>query len=121
MSLVEVERISDGQLKGVVVGSYERGDRNISITRLCEIADFYGVGVADLVEEAGNGLTPARSLDAALHRTGIEARVTDWHHPSSAARGVTVRLAQPDAQRLATALAMATSLTEACGDAQLRP
>jgi transcriptional regulator with XRE-family HTH domain len=111
MSLLDVERISDGELKGVVVGSYERGDRNVSITRLCEIAEFYGVEIADLVAEAANGQTPARSLDSALHQTGIDARVTDWHHPSSATRGVMVRLAHSDVPRLAEALASAGAAT----------
>jgi transcriptional regulator with XRE-family HTH domain len=42
-SLQDVERRSDGRWKAAVIGSYERGDRNISATRLLELADFYGV------------------------------------------------------------------------------
>ncbi|MEX0836327.1 MAG: transcriptional regulator [Nitriliruptor sp.] len=49
LSLQEVERRSEGRWKAAVVGSYERGDRNISATRLLELADFYGVSAADVL------------------------------------------------------------------------
>lgn len=49
LSLQEVERTSDGRWKAAVVGSYERGDRNISATRLLELAEFYGVRPADVL------------------------------------------------------------------------
>lgn len=32
-----------------MVGSYERGDRALSVQRLCGLADFYGVAVSDLL------------------------------------------------------------------------
>lgn len=48
-SLQEVERASEGQWKAAVIGSYERGDRNISATRLLELAEFYGVRPADVL------------------------------------------------------------------------
>lgn len=55
LSLHGVERKSGGKWKAVVVGSYERGDRAVSVQRLAELADFYGVPVGDLLppEEAG--------------------------------------------------------------------
>lgn len=49
LSLHGVERKSGGKWKAVVVGSYERGDRAISVQRLAELADFYGVPVGDLL------------------------------------------------------------------------
>ncbi|HEV7206237.1 MAG TPA: transcriptional regulator [Jatrophihabitans sp.] len=49
LSLHGVERKSDGKWKAVVVGSYERGDRAVSVQRLSELADFYGVPVSDLL------------------------------------------------------------------------
>jgi transcriptional regulator with XRE-family HTH domain len=49
LSLQEVERASDGRWKAAVVGSYERGDRNISATRLLELAEFYEVSPADVL------------------------------------------------------------------------
>lgn len=48
-SLQEVERSSGGRWKAAVVGSYERGDRNISASRLLELAEFYGVSPAEVL------------------------------------------------------------------------
>src|SRR4051794_18546285 len=49
LSLHGVERKSGGKWKAVVVGSYERGDRAVSVQRLADLADFYGVLVSDLL------------------------------------------------------------------------
>lgn len=49
LSLHGVERKSAGKWKAVVVGSYERGDRAVSVQRLADLADFYGVSVGDLL------------------------------------------------------------------------
>ena len=43
LSLHGVEEKSEGRWKAVVVGSYERGDRAVTVQRLAELADFYGV------------------------------------------------------------------------------
>lgn len=51
LSLQGVEVRSGGRLRAVVVGAYERGDRGLSIARLAEIAEFYGVPVAELLPE----------------------------------------------------------------------
>lgn len=57
-SLQDVERRSEGEWKAAVVGSYERGDRNISASRLIELAEFYGVSPADILPTDG-GPRPA--------------------------------------------------------------
>lgn len=49
LSLHGVERKSGGKWKAVVVGSYERGDRAVSVQRLADLAEFYGVPVSDLL------------------------------------------------------------------------
>jgi transcriptional regulator with XRE-family HTH domain len=49
LSLHGVERKSGGRWKAVVVGSYERGDRAVSVQRLAELAAFYGVPVSELL------------------------------------------------------------------------
>lgn len=49
LSLQRVEQRSHGVWKAVVVGSYERGDRAVTVARLAEIADFYGVPMAELL------------------------------------------------------------------------
>ena len=51
MSLHGVEEKSEGRWKAVVVGSYERGDRAVTVQRLSELADFYGVPVGELLPE----------------------------------------------------------------------
>jgi transcriptional regulator with XRE-family HTH domain len=58
MSLQAVERKSDGKWKAVVVGSYERGDRSVSVSRLAELSDFYGVPINELLP--GGRSAPAR-------------------------------------------------------------
>ena len=49
LSLQDVERESEGRWKAAVVGSYERGDRNISATRLLELAEYYDVSPAEVL------------------------------------------------------------------------
>lgn len=49
MTLRDVEEQSDGRWKAVVVGSYERADRSVSLPKLRELAAFYGVDVAELL------------------------------------------------------------------------
>jgi len=57
LSLHGVEDKSDGEWKAVVVGSYERGDRAVTVQRLAELADFYGVPVAELLPGASGSAT----------------------------------------------------------------
>lgn len=57
LSLHGVEEKSRGRWKAVVVGSYERGDRAVTVQRLAELAEFYGVPVGELLP--ANGSTPA--------------------------------------------------------------
>lgn len=49
MTLQQVEEASDGKWKAVVVGSYERGDRAVSVSKLSELSDFYRVPVSELL------------------------------------------------------------------------
>ena len=57
LSLHGVEEKSQGRWKAVVVGSYERGDRAVTVQRLSELAAFYGVPVNELLPE--EHLSPA--------------------------------------------------------------
>src|SRR5579875_2743639 len=43
LSLHGVEEKSHGRRKAVVVGSYERGDRSVTVQKRAELAEFYGV------------------------------------------------------------------------------
>jgi transcriptional regulator with XRE-family HTH domain len=49
LTLADVEERSAGEWKAVVVGSYERGDRSMTVARLAEIATFYGVPMSHLL------------------------------------------------------------------------
>lgn len=49
MSLHDVQEASRGRWKAAVVGAYERGDRNVTIARLADLAEFYGVPVTELL------------------------------------------------------------------------
>jgi len=59
LSLHGVEEKSQGRWKAVVVGSYERGDRAVTVQRLAELADFYGVPVQELLP----GTTPGGAAE----------------------------------------------------------
>jgi transcriptional regulator with XRE-family HTH domain len=67
LSLHGVERKSAGKWKAVVVGSYERGDRAVSVARLAELADFYGVPISELL--------PSDDHNGAGGRTSISGKI----------------------------------------------
>lgn len=70
LSLHGVEEKSRGRWKAVVVGSYERGDRAVTVQKLAELADFYGVPVSELLPggAAPSPLAPAPKLVIDLER-----------------------------------------------------
>ncbi|MDT4922599.1 MAG: hypothetical protein QOG01_312 [Pseudonocardiales bacterium] len=82
LSLHGVERKSGGKWKAVVVGSYERGDRAVSVQRLADLADFYGVPVSDLLPPedssyaSGSGGSPLSRI--VLNLDKVQA-LTDGH------------------------------------------
>jgi transcriptional regulator with XRE-family HTH domain len=70
LTLQDVEERSDGEWKAVVIGSYERGDRAVSVAKLARLAQFYGVPMRDLLpvteptaDRAGNDDAPRVILD----------------------------------------------------------
>jgi transcriptional regulator with XRE-family HTH domain len=63
LSLHGVEEKSQGKWKAVVVGSYERGDRAVTVARLAELASFYDVPIVELLPDGTPGArheTPGR-------------------------------------------------------------
>ena len=56
LTLQQVEVLSNKRLKGSLLAAYERGDRNISVTRLHQIASLYSVPVNQLLPEEGEGV-----------------------------------------------------------------
>jgi transcriptional regulator with XRE-family HTH domain len=66
LSLQGVEAKSGGVWKAVVVGSYERGDRAVTVQRLADLAQFYGVPLAELLpgpSPAGVAAPPRLIID----------------------------------------------------------
>lgn len=51
MTLQDFEKFSRGEIKAVVIGSYERGTRSISLAKLVQLADIYQVPVDYFFEE----------------------------------------------------------------------
>lgn len=50
-SLADVEKISKGSLKAVVLGSYERCDRTLSLNRAIELANIFSIPLIHLLAE----------------------------------------------------------------------
>ena len=67
LTLQQVEEMSEGKWKAVVVGSYERGDRAVSVAKLAELSDFYNVPVSELL--------PKEDLAPGGHGNGRDAKV----------------------------------------------
>jgi len=60
MSLQDVQQASRGRWKAAVVGAYERGDRNVTVTRLSELSDFYDVPITELLPETEGAAAPGK-------------------------------------------------------------
>jgi transcriptional regulator with XRE-family HTH domain len=71
LSLSDVERLSKGSLKAVVLGSYERGARTLSIKRAITIAALYDVPLSQLFTEE----LPVEVISA--ERTVIDLRAVN--------------------------------------------
>ena len=63
LTLQDIERLSNGRIKAVVMGSYERGSRAISLARTIEIANLFAIPLSELIEESKN---PERGSDGQL-------------------------------------------------------
>jgi transcriptional regulator with XRE-family HTH domain len=72
LRLQDVEQLSGGRFKAVVIGSYERGDRAVSASKLVALAAFYGVPVAELLpdDEWPRGGAREGGLALAVDRLG---------------------------------------------------
>src|SRR5207245_11224313 len=51
LTLLQIEMLSSKALKGSLLAAYERGDRNVSVTRLHQIATLYNVPVSELLPD----------------------------------------------------------------------
>jgi len=66
-SLQDVELHSNGKWKAVVIGSYERADRAISLKKAVSLMEFYQVPITELFPEASPQVAD-RSLSLNLHK-----------------------------------------------------
>ena len=64
-SLQDVERNSNGKWKAVVIGSYERSDRSISLRKAISLMEFYQVPISELFPESSPEVN-ARSISINL-------------------------------------------------------
>ena len=73
-SLDEVERASGGRWSASAIGAYERGFRNLSLPRLRELAEFYGVPMGVLLGETeGDPATATRPSKVMLDLSALGA------------------------------------------------
>ena len=54
LTLHDIERLSHGRIKAVVMGSYERGSRAISLSRTIEIANLFEIPVTELISQSAD-------------------------------------------------------------------
>jgi transcriptional regulator with XRE-family HTH domain len=66
-TLADIERLSQGNLRAISLGSYERGDRELSLKKAIQIADFYEVPL-------GYVLTGKSEVQAQSEKTVIDLR-----------------------------------------------
>ena len=68
LTLHEVEEASNRRIRAVVLGSYERGDRTLSVRMAIVIAQFYGVPLSYLLEEPERPAGKANPITLDLRR-----------------------------------------------------
>jgi transcriptional regulator with XRE-family HTH domain len=76
-SLQAVEAISEKEFKASVLGAYERGERSISVPRLQRLAEFYHVGVDQLLppELAGRDFFALSNRDRVASIADDQSRI----------------------------------------------
>lgn len=73
-SLQDVERNSNGKWKAVVIGSYERSDRSISLRKAISLMEFYQVPISELFPEI-SPQTKVRSISINLEKLADDPNI----------------------------------------------
>lgn len=60
LTLLEVEQKSGGKVTAVALGSYERGDRQISLSKLLQIARVYEIPASEILTQKTERVSPMR-------------------------------------------------------------
>jgi transcriptional regulator with XRE-family HTH domain len=64
LTLSQAAKLSNGQISAIALGSYERGDRSVSASKLIMIANLYQVPISELFEPPQNFMPEERiSID----------------------------------------------------------
>jgi transcriptional regulator with XRE-family HTH domain len=79
LSLQRVEARSGGRWKAVVVGSYERGDRAVTVQKLAELAHFYGVPLSEVLPPDDLGADGAVLTPIVLNLERLRALPSETH------------------------------------------
>ena len=93
LSLSDVETLSQGTLKAVVLGSYERGSRALSVKRAMVIAELYQIPLGQLFSDE----VPVEVIDvprAILDLRTINKRALDKSHYDYEKYQLVARIAQ---------------------------
>jgi transcriptional regulator with XRE-family HTH domain len=62
LSLHQVEVLSNGKYKPIPLGSYERGTRAITVSKLIELSEFYEVPITELFGLSNTNSVPATKM-----------------------------------------------------------
>jgi transcriptional regulator with XRE-family HTH domain len=93
LSLSDVELLSKGALKAVVLGSYERGARTLSVKRAIAIAELYQVPVSQLFTDE-KPIELVVTGKTVVDLRAINKRASDSGHPASDRYQLLARVAQ---------------------------
>jgi transcriptional regulator with XRE-family HTH domain len=80
LTLAQVEALSNGVHRGMVVGSYERGSRSISVDRLIALAELYDVPVSEFFGAPSTHTPSAKNmalipLEDLMRLLGLQGKV----------------------------------------------
>ena len=93
LSLSDVETLSKGSLKAVVLGSYERGARTLSVKRAISIAHLYQVPVSQLFSD-GEPVELISQGKTVIDLRAINRRALDASHSENSRYQALARVAQ---------------------------
>ncbi len=77
LSLNQVEIRSRGKWKAVVIGSYERGNRSLSISKAKSLCEFYGVPLSALFQSEGNQQVPPSEGALRIDLRNLRSRLAE--------------------------------------------
>lgn len=93
LSLSDVEVLSQGALKAVVLGSYERGARTLSVKRAIAIAELYQVPVSQFFTDE-KPIELLISAKTVIDLRAINKRAQESSHPANLRYQLLARVAQ---------------------------